>query len=103
MGKHTNYNKMSSQSQDVEEVKDEVFEEVSEDSEQKEELISGTVIECEKLNVREKPNATAQPLCTIDVGAEVKIDLEKSTPLFYKVTTALGVEGYCMKQYIAVI
>lgn len=63
----------------------------------------GIVVDCKKLRVRKLPNAISETLCEIPASSTVKIDLEKSTVGFYKVCTEAGIEGYCMKQYIAVV
>ena len=55
-----------------------------------------------KLNVRKNPNANAPVVCTIAGGSTVVITEEESTQEFYKVCTEAGVEGYCMKKFIAV-
>jgi hypothetical protein len=39
----------------------------------------------------------------IEQGAEVAINKEESTAEFYKVCTASGVEGFCMKKFITVV
>jgi len=39
-------------------------------------------------------------ICTINCHAEVEIDELESTDDFYKICTASGVEGYCMKKFI---
>lgn len=62
----------------------------------------GYVVDCKKLRVRKLPNPNAQVLCELMVGANLVIDLEQSTIAFYKVYTETGLEGYCMKQYIAI-
>ena len=64
------------------------------------ETIIGVVNGCSRLNVRETPVATATVVCTIEQGSEVSINEGESTDKFYKVYTASGFEGYCMKQYI---
>jgi len=64
--------------------------------------VKGVVTDCEKLRVRKAPKADATVISMIDVDAEVKIDKAASTEEFYKVTTAAGVEGYCMKKFITV-
>lgn len=63
----------------------------------------GKVIDCKKLRVRKSPSAIASVLCEIKADSEVTIDLQASTVEFYKVCTGAGVEGYCMKKYIAVV
>lgn len=61
----------------------------------------GIVSSCGKLNVRETPIvAENNILCVINLGETVVVDLEQSTKVFYKVTCASGVEGFCMKDYI---
>lgn len=63
--------------------------------------VTGTVIGDLKLNVREEPSLKGKVLCTIPVGAKAKIDTESSTNGWYKVQTKEGVNGFCMKKYIA--
>lgn len=62
---------------------------------------TGVVTGCMKLNVRENPNTDSNILAVINEGDEVTIDVNASTTEdFYKITTATGLEGYCMKSYI---
>ena len=67
------------------------------------ELKTGEVANCTKLNVREHPYATADIVCVIKVGTELMIDEAESTNEFYKVCTASGVEGYCMKKFVTIV
>ena len=62
--------------------------------------VTGVVVECAKLNVRAQPNARASVICVIPQGSEVTIDEGESTEEFYKVCTAAGAEGFCMKEFI---
>lgn len=62
----------------------------------------GKVIDCVKLNVREKPNTKAFVVFEIPVGSTVYIDETCSTDEFYKICTEHGVEGYCMKKFIEI-
>ena len=64
--------------------------------------ITGTVVNCGKLNVREAPTVSSAVVCEIPVNSEVAIDTDNSTDEFYKVCTEHGFEGYCMKKYIEV-
>lgn len=66
------------------------------------EVLTGIVADCRKLNVRKAPAANAPIICTIPVGTEVEILVEESTDEFYYVYTASGVEGFCMRDYIAI-
>lgn len=54
---------------------------------------SGIVTDCLYLNVRKLPD--------INADVAVVIDLDASTEDFYKVRTSDGVEGFCMRKYIA--
>ena len=64
-------------------------------------LVSGVVTDCFSLNIRESPEPDAEVLAVILFLDEVRIDPSASTDEFYKVCTAAGVEGYCVKKYIA--
>lgn len=88
----------------VEEVKDVVVEEtvVEEPKAEESKTINGVVVDCPRLRVRAAANKKAEVLCEINVGSQVVIDEKNSTDEFYKVCTEAGVEGYCMKQFIAV-
>lgn len=63
--------------------------------------VYGTVTDCSKLNIRTNPHTQSEVLCKVDAGAQLTIDLNKSTTEWYKVCTASGVEGYCMKKFVA--
>lgn len=62
----------------------------------------GKIRDCEKLNVREKPDINSKVLCKLDKNSEVEIEKSESTKEFYKVCTSSGINGYCMKKYIYV-
>lgn len=109
----TNYNAMHNPSvpaknveaevNPVNTVVEEAVEEVTAVPEAKEtKEIFGIVQNCTKLNVRKLPDKTAVPMCVVTVGTELQIDINKSTVEWYSVRTASGVEGYCMKKFIAV-
>lgn len=66
------------------------------------EPVHGVVIDCAKLNVRELPNPNAPVVTIIKVSSKVLVDETESTEDFYKVYTETGVDGYCMKKFIAV-
>ena len=65
--------------------------------------IKGVVANCVRLNVRKDPEPKSEILCTIEANQEVMIDETKSTEDFYRVCTAAGIEGYCVKYFIAVM
>lgn len=60
----------------------------------------GIVTDCIKLNVRKNPNPNAEIICEVSAATDLMIDEEQSTDTFYKVFTAAGVEGYCMKRFV---
>ena len=75
---------------------------VSETNDEIEGIKIGLVSNCKKLNVREKPTVEAPVVCEIDCQTELMIDEKESTEEFYKVCTAVGIEGFCMKKFIAI-
>lgn len=66
------------------------------------EPVFGMVVDCTKLNIRMTPNKTATVIDVVDRGDQLVIDLDFSTDEWYSVTTETGVEGFCMKQYVAI-
>ena len=66
-------------------------------------FVKGVVTGCKKLHLRKEPNKGAASLCILDENAEVTVNFEESTTAdFYKVCTAAGIEGYCMKKFISI-
>ena len=77
--------------------------EIIEDEEQAtDNIVIGIVNDCIKLNVREEPNKESAIVCELALQTEVMVDQTESTEDFYKVCTAAGIEGFCMKQFIAI-
>lgn len=64
--------------------------------------ITGVVANCFSLNVRTGPSKDYDVLCEILSKTEVEIDESESSEDFYKICTASGVEGFCMKNFIEV-
>lgn len=64
---------------------------------------TGVVVNCGKLRVRKNPSPYSAVICEIPKDTKVVVDIDKSTLEYYKVTTIAGVEGYCVKQYLAVV
>lgn len=87
----------------VEPVVEEVVEEVVEIVEEVKPVVTGTVINCSKLNVRAKPNSNADVVCVIDSSATVVINKDESINGYWKVCTETGAEGFCMGQYIKIL
>lgn len=66
------------------------------------EIKIGVVTDCLSLNIRKEPKSDAEVLCSIPCLTEVTIEENESTDEFYKICTGSGIEGFCMKKYIAV-
>lgn len=63
--------------------------------------VTGTVVNCSKLNVRSKPTTDAEVITTLEVKSEVVIDPARSTTDWLKITTPTGVDGYCMRKFVS--
>ena len=57
----------------------------------------GEVVNCLRLNVREKPDKTSDVVTVVDKGETMPIDLDKSTDGWYCVGT-----GYVMKEFVTI-
>lgn len=64
--------------------------------------VHGIVVGCFNLNVRTGPRKDFDVICAIPSESEVEIDESESFEDFYKICTASGVEGFCMKKFIEV-
>ena len=64
------------------------------------ETVTGTVVDCSKLNIRVAPNIDADIACVLDVKSEIEIDVAKSTDEWFYICTAAGIEGYCMRKFV---
>lgn len=64
------------------------------------ETVAGIVANCAKLNVRAEPDLDAEIVSVLDVMSEIEIDVANSTDEWFKVCTAIGVEGYCMRKFV---
>lgn len=84
------------------EVEEPVAEEVIEEAPTAPVPVTGVVSDCTSLRVRKAANSEAEILGTIELGSEVAIDEAGSTSDFYKVCTAAGLEGFCMKKFITI-
>lgn len=62
--------------------------------------INGVVANCTKLNIRKEPSVHAEILGVIDVDSEMKIDMDKSNDKWFYVSTAVGIDGYCMRDFV---
>lgn len=79
---------------------DEVIEEVPDVNEAYTDKISGYV-NCTRLNVRKDPSVSVgNVIGKLNEDDEVSIDLSNSYDIWYKISTASGIEGYCLKEFI---
>ena len=60
------------------------------------------VVTANKLNIRKLPAPTAEVVTVVDKNAKLMIDPEYETVEWFKVCTAAGIEGYCMKKFVEV-
>lgn len=66
------------------------------------EEIVGVVTDCLKLNIRREPCKDSEVVAIVTCLDELKIDLNASTDDWYAVCTVVGIEGFCMKKFVAV-
>lgn len=59
-------------------------------------------VKAKKLNIRKEPNIESGIVCIVESGSELMIEKESSTKEWFKVCTASGFEGYCMKKFVTV-
>ena len=63
---------------------------------------TGIVMNCFRLNVREKPSTESEVIHILNRKERVTVDLEETHSDWTKVYFQDGVEGYCMIDYIAI-
>lgn len=86
----------------AETIKESVIEEsIEETSEEIQLEVVGTVEGCELLNVRSKPEASAEVITVIPVNSIVTVSDVDASPDFYKVLIG-DLEGFCMKKFIKI-
>lgn len=64
--------------------------------------VFGVVTDCLRLNIREEPTKDSAVAAIVTCLDELKIDPDNSTDDWYAVCTASGVEGFCMKKFVAI-
>lgn len=62
---------------------------------------TGVVTNCLKVNLRKEASRDAAVLEELPALTELTVELDETLSEFYRVRTAKGVQGYCMKPYIA--
>ena len=80
------------------------MENVNETKEVKQEPVMtiGVVANCNKLNIRKKPDPEADIVGVVDAGTILTINSAKSTEEFFSVRTKSGMFGFCMKEFVTV-
>lgn len=68
----------------------------------KTEKVIGVVTDCLKLNIRQRPYKDSEVVAISACLDELSIDIEASTNDWYAVCTVAGIEGFCMKKFVAV-
>lgn len=63
---------------------------------------SGLVVNCEKLNIRLKPNLESRILLVVEEGTMLTINPVRSTHNWYSVKLDDETYGYCMRDYVAI-
>ena len=66
-----------------------------------ENIVSGKICDCQKLNLREEPSMESNIVEVLDVNSLLLIDLASSTEEFFKVEFN-GKFGYCVKKFVKV-
>lgn len=90
---------------EIEKLDNEMIEEVGTTSEpetQESELVLGVVTNCVRLNIREEPSISAPIITEVNALSELMIDLAASNEEWYSVCTEAGIEGFCMKKFVAI-
>lgn len=62
----------------------------------------GVVTDCLRLNIRSEPSKEARIITVATCLDELMVYPEMSTDDWYAVCTAAGIEGFCMKKFVAI-
>ena len=52
--------------------------------------------------IREEANKTSKPVCVVNAGARLTVNPAKSTDDYYRVSTEMGIGGFCEKKFVTV-
>lgn len=85
-----------------EEIVEEIEEAALGQTETKQNIVAGVVVDCPKLNIRKDADINSKVLSVVPASSELTIDLNKSADDWYSVRTKVGIKGFCMKKYIKV-
>lgn len=65
-------------------------------------VVPGTVTDCTRLNVRVAPFTNAEVACVLNANSQLEVIPDESVTDWYKVCTATGIEGYCMRRFVSI-
>ena len=60
------------------------------------------VVNCLRLHVFSKPSVDSEIVCKLRYLTELIVDMDDSTESFYKIYTAIGAEGFCLKEFVTI-
>lgn len=60
------------------------------------------VANCLRLHIHSEPDLDSEIVCKVRYLTELDVDMGNSTEDFYKVTTAIGAEGFCQKDLVTI-
>ena len=84
----------------VEEADDVLIEDAEETNVEVQTKSAYGIVNCSKLNVRKGPSKNTDSLCVVEIGS--KLEVEPFNEEWMKATTAEGVSGYCMLEFVDV-
>ena len=64
--------------------------------------VIGVVTGCLNLNIYKDASYGADIVAVVSALSELCVDLDNSTDDWYFVCTASGIEGFCMKKFVAI-
>lgn len=64
-------------------------------------VVTGTVVNCNKLNIRKAADKRSSVVCVVDKGAKLTIDTNLNNKKWLRVTTGKGEKGYCMAEFVS--
>lgn len=64
--------------------------------------VIGVVTDCLKLNIRKKQSKDSRVVTVVTCLDELEVDMGDSNDDWYAVCTAAGIEGFCMKKFVAI-
>jgi len=64
--------------------------------------IVGKVSGCISLNIRKGPSKNSEVVVIVPAGTELTVAHNSMDKPWYRVTTADGVKGFCMNEYITI-